>query len=385
MSKRQFVSLEQLRTRAAELGLSVGISAAIPGAEGESLTRWLAEGRHGEMQWLGRNAERRADPRLVVDGAQSVISVGMSYYSGELPEVADDRPRGRIARYALGDDYHDAMLERVRELASILDDDEARAYVDTGPILEKSWAQRSGLGWIGKHTNNVSQQHGSWWFLGAIVTRNQLEPSEPMEHHCGTCSSCFEVCPTGAIRADEPGRMDARLCISYLTIELRGAIPHELRPLIGNWIFGCDLCLDICPWNRFAEVTPEQRFLPRPELVNPDLEAMLSWTQEQFSKVMKGSAIKRTKRRGLLRNVAVALGNSGDQRVVPALIRCLREEEEALVRGHAAWAIGQLGGGEAMKALEEARGDADEFVVMEARQALELLRSPPVRESAGKE
>jgi len=385
MSEPQFVSLARLRQRAAELGLSLGVSEATPGAEAGHLERWLALGRHGEMSWLEREPERRSDPGRVVEGARAVISVGMSYYGGELQEPSDGRPRGRIARYALGDDYHDAMLGRVRELAELLDDDEARAYVDTGPVLEKAWAQRSGLGWIGKHTNNVSKEHGSWWFLGAIVTRLDIEPTEPMEDHCGTCNNCFDACPTGAIRADRPGEMDARLCISYLTIELRGAIPRELRPQIGNWIFGCDLCLDVCPFNRFAEVTPEPRFLPRPELVFPDLVEMLSWSQERFSTVLKGSAIKRTKRRGLLRNVAVALGNSGDRAVVPALIHCLAQEPEPLVRGHAAWALGRLGGEEAEAALQTGTLDPDPFVAEEAAAALVELRSPPVPESAGRE
>ncbi len=384
MTDEAFISLAALRKRAAELGLSVGVSAAVPGPEGAHLERWLAEGRHGEMGWLARASERRADPRRVVEGARSVISVGMSYYSGELPVPPDARPRGRIARYAMGDDYHDVMLERVRSLAAELGDDDARAYVDTGPVLEKAWAERSGLGWIGKHTNNVSQEHGSWWFLGAVVSRREVEPTAPMEDHCGTCTSCFEACPTGAIRADQPGQMDARLCISYLTIELRGPIPRELRPLLGNWIFGCDLCLDVCPWNRFAEPTSELRFQPRPELLHPDLEEMLSWSQERFSTVMKDSPIKRTKRRGLLRNVAVALGNSGDPRVVPALVRCLAEEPEALVRGHAAWALGRLAGDAARRALEQAQ-DADAFVTQEIRLALDELRSQPDPESAGRE
>ena len=368
-----FISIAELRDRAATLGLSVGVSRAVPGREARDLQAWLDENRHGEMAWLARDPERRADPRKVVDGAKSVVSVGMSYYAGPLPAPSDDRPRGRIASYALADDYHDVMLARVRSLAEDLGDPSARAYVDTGPVLEKSWAERAGLGWIGKHTNTVSKEHGSWWFIGSIITRAELEESVPMEDHCGTCTSCLEVCPTGAISISEPGKMDARRCISYLTIELRGAIPRDLRPLIGQWIFGCDLCLEVCPWNRFAAPTAEVAFSPRPELVNPVLEDMLSWTQEDFSRVMKGSSIKRTKRRGLLRNVAVALGNSGDLRVLPALIRCLSEEAEPLVRGHAAWAIGRLGGEQAKTALEAAALDRDDFVREEVGLALDDL------------
>jgi epoxyqueuosine reductase len=226
------------------------------------------------------------------------------------------------------------------------------------------------MGWIGKHTNTVSKEHGSWWLLGAIITNDVLEENSPMEDHCGTCTSCLEACPTGAISTAEPGKMDARRCISYLTIELRGAIPRDLRPLIGQWVFGCDLCLDVCPWNRFAGPSVEPRLEPREELINPVLEEMLSWTQEHFSRVMKGSPIKRTKRRGLLRNVAVALGNSGDLRVLPALIQCLAEEPEPLVRGHAAWAISRLGGELARPALEAAKSDTDEFVREEVLLAL---------------
>jgi len=373
MSTGDFISMAELRERAASLGLSVGVARAVPGPEAEHLRRWLKDDRHGEMAWLARDPERRADPRKVVDGARSVVSVGMSYSVGPLPEPDDDRPRGKIANYALADDYHDVMLARVRSLAEVLNDSSARAYVDTGPVMEKSWAERAGLGWIGKHTNNVSKEHGSWWFIGSIVTRSELEESAPMEDHCGTCTSCLDACPTGAISAADPGKMDARRCISYLTIELRGPIPRELRPLIGQWVFGCDLCLEVCPWNRFAIPSAEPQFVPRPELVNPVLEEMLSWTQEDFSRVMKGSSIKRTKRRGLLRNVAVALGNCGDSRVLPALVRCLAEEAEPLVRGHAAWAIGRLGGEQARRALEAAARDEDDFVREEVALALSEL------------
>jgi len=264
-------------------------------------------------------------------------------------------------------------LAKVRQLAGSLGDELARPYVDTGPLLEKPLAERAGLGWIGKHTNSVSRKLGSWWFIGNIVTRQEIEPSEPHEDHCGTCTRCIDACPTGALEADRPYEMDARLCISYLTIELRGAIPQPLRPLIGTWVFGCDLCLDACPWNRFAEPTRELRYAGRPELVHPDLVAMLSWDQATFSRVLKGSSIKRTKRRGLLRNVAVALGNAGDLGAVPALARCLREEQEALVRGHAAWALGRLGGEGARQALDRAQGDPDPFVREEVGAALAAL------------
>ncbi len=365
-----FVPWERLRARAAELGLRVGASAAPPGEEGARLQEWLDDGREGEMRWLRKDPARRADPRRVLDGARAVISIEEPYWQGELPAPSDDRPRGRIARYALGDDYHDVLLAKVKDVAAILGDPAARPYVDTGPVLEKPRAMRAGLGWVGKHTNCVSREQGSWWFIGDVITTAEVEPSAPHEDMCGTCRACLDVCPTGAIRADAPYKLDSRLCISYLTLELRGPIPRALRPLIGDWIYGCDLCLDACPWNRFAEPTRELRYQPREQLVNPPLEEILLWDQPTFSRVMKGSAIKRTKRRGLLRNVAVAMGNSGDRAMVPHLARCLKEEPEPLVRGHAAWALGVLGGGEARAALEAARGDEDAFVRDEVQAAL---------------
>lgn len=366
----QWIPLDRLTRRATELGLVVGVSTAPPGPEAERLEEWLAAGHNADMRWLERDPQRRADPDRVLPGAQSVISIGMNHYQGDLGKPSGSKPVGRIARYALGDDYHGLMLDAVRELAAELDDPLARPYVDTGPVLEKPRAQRAGLGWVGKHTNCVSRTFGSWWFLGAIITRSAVEPSEPHVDRCGTCTRCLDVCPTKAIRPDRPYQLDARLCISYLTIELRGPIPRELRPLIGTWIYGCDLCLDVCPWNRFATPTREERFRPRDHLVHPPLEEFLGWDQATFSRMMKGSPIKRTKRRGLLRNVCVALGNAGDRAAVPALARTLAEEPEPLVRGHAAWALGVLGGEGAREALEGARGDADAFVREEVEAAL---------------
>ena len=366
-----FLPLSALKDCAAELGLEVGSTVALPrpGIRAR-LERWLDDGRHGEMGWLARDPQRRADPRRVLDGARSVICVAEPYFQGEIAPAADARPRGRIARYALGSDYHEILLDKVRALAGLLGDSFARPYVDTGPVLEKPLAQQAGLGWIGKHTNAVSRRLGSWWFVGSVITKAEVEPSQEHADHCGTCTRCIEACPTGAIRLDRPYELDSRLCISYLTIELRGPIPRELRPLIGTWIYGCDLCLDVCPWNRFAEPTAELRYQARPELVDPSLEEMLSWDQATFSRVMKGSPIKRTKRRGLLRNVAVALGNAGDRGAIPALASCLAEEPEPLVRGHAAWALGRLGGPAARAALEQGRGDSDDFVRAEVEYAL---------------
>jgi len=322
------------------------------------------------MGWLERDPDRRADPRRVIEGARTVVSVAQNYFQGFIAPPGDGRPRGRIARYALGADYHDVLLVKLRKLTTLLGDELARPYVDTGPVLEKPRAMRAGLGWVGKHTNAVSRRLGSWWFIGSVITRTEIEPAGTHEDHCGTCVACLESCPTGAIHPDRPYELDSRLCISYLTIEQRGPIPRPLRSLIGTWIYGCDICLDVCPWNRFAEPTAEVRYQARPELVEPSLEEMLGWDQATFSRIMKGSPIKRTKRRGLLRNVAVALGNAGDRGAIPALGRCLAEEVEPLVRGHAAWALGQLGGPAALAALEQARGDEDAFVREEVEAAL---------------
>ena len=362
------LSAADLRERAAEQGLIAGVSAPEPGVEGPRLLRWLQLGRHATMQWMERDPDRRLDPRRVLAPARSLISVASSYFVGPLPAPPDDRPRGLIARYALGDDYHGVLLDRVRAFAASLDDDLARPYVDTGPVLEKPRAARAGLGWQGKHTNLVSREHGSFLFLGAVMTQRPVDPSEPHGDHCGTCTSCLDVCPTKAIRADQPYQLDARLCISYLTIEHRGPVPRELRPLIGTWIFGCDLCLDACPYNRFAQPVREARYEPRTALLNPSLEQLLGWDQETFSRTLKNSPLKRTKRRGLLRNVAIALGNAGDRAAVPALIRCLQEEPEPLVRGHAAWALGQLGGEAATEHLAAAH-DEDAFVQEEIEAA----------------
>ena len=322
------------------------------------------------MDWLTRDPDRRLDARRVVEGARSVISVALPYAEGEREVADDDRPRGLIARYARGEDYHRVLLEKVKALSATLGDVDARPYVDTGPVLEKPRAQRAGLGWIGKHTNLVSRAHGSWSFLGAIITRRDVEASAPHADRCGTCTRCLDVCSTGAIRPEEPYGLDARLCISYLTIEHRGPIPRELRPKIGTWIFGCDLCLDVCPWNRFAQPVREARLMPRPALINPVLTELLAWDQATFSATLQHSPLKRTKRRGLLRNVAIALGNAGDRDAVPALALCLRTEAEPLVRGHAAWALGRLGGAAAHEALEAARHDDDPFVRDEVEAAL---------------
>ena len=314
---------QQVKATAFELGFDlVGITTADSAQHSQQFRQWLADGFHGEMAYMARNASKRVAPKQVLAGARAVIVVGLNYYPGR------SHP---IARYAAGErDYHDVMGEKLRQLAAFV---EGIWYVDTGPILERDLAQRAGLGFIGKHTNLISRQWGNWIFLGAVLTKLELAPDEPEREYCGTCRRCIDVCPTRAIVA--PYRLDARLCISYLTIELKGSIPEELRPNIGDRIFGCDDCLEVCPWNRFARLS---QFRPR-EL--PPLTEFLSWSEAKFRKFFGGTPIYRIKRRGFLRNVCVALGNVGDGSALPALRKVL-EDPEPLVREHAAWAIDRI-------------------------------------------
>jgi epoxyqueuosine reductase len=282
--------------------------------------------------------------------------------------------RGQIARYALGDDYHDVMLARLKALLAEIrarygEELPGRAYVDSGPLLERDLAQRAGLGWWGKNTNLLHRHLGSYFFLGALLLGLELEPDVPTTAHCGTCTRCLDACPTQAFIA--PYLLDARRCISYLTIELKGPIPRELRPLIGDWIYGCDICQEVCPWNRKAPPTREPAFQPREGLSAPELIPMLAMTDEEFRARFRGSPIQRTKRRGLLRNVAVALGNARDPAAVPALRAALERDPEPLVRGHAAWALGRIGGPAARAALRAAAAtETDAYVSEEIALAL---------------
>ena len=297
----------------------------------------MAEGRLGEMAWLAREPERRTDPRVVLPGACSIIVVGLNYWQPQ------PKTRGRIARYALGEDYHHILLEKLETLAAEITatGEKAKVYVDTGPVLEKPLAERAGLGWQGKSTMLIHPKMGPWLLLGEIITTLELEPDAPQNDHCGSCSRCITACPTGAITA--PYQLDARRCIAYLTIELKGSIPEEMRPLIGDRIYGCDECLEVCPWNRFAQTTREARFLAPPaEAEGRDqLHALLEITQAEFKRRFAKSPILRVKRRGLLRNVCVVLGNIGTAADLPALEKAALHEEP-LVREHAAWAIRQI-------------------------------------------
>ena len=336
---------EVLRQRARELGFDdCRVTSAHAPKSAARFTQWLAERRHGEMAYLERNAPKRVDPQQVLPDARSVITLAASYHIAGFESPVADGKSGLIARYARYHDYHDILGERLKHLADFVDHlggEGTRSlwYVDTGPLLERDLAQRAGLGFIGKHTNLISRRLGNWIFLSEIITTLGFEPDAPEKNRCGSCTRCITACPTAAITA--PFQLDARRCISYLTIELKGAIPVELRPAIGNRIFGCDDCLQVCPWNRFAREGQMMKAHARPDLGQPDLVELLSLDEAGFKRRFAGTPMLRAKRRGLLRNVCVALGNIGGQTVLPALHKTAREPEP-LIAEHALWAIEQI-------------------------------------------
>ena len=360
---------ERIVQHVRELGFDlVRIASAEPLARhGHAAQERIRLGYMEGMPWYTEERVRKAsDPQELLPGARSIIAVALSY----LPPEDDDgdepssTPTGRVARYARWTDYHQVMKERLRIMAQGLPEYvghpvRTRIFVDDSPLLERAVAERAGLGWFGKNTNILTATHGSWVFLGQVLTDLELEPDEPLQKSCGTCSRCIPACPTGAIVA--PYVIDARRCISYLTIECRGPIPRDLRPLVGDWVFGCDICQEVCPVNQDA-LAASSRTLRRTGFSAIELIPLLSITQEEFSVQFKNSPIKRAKRVGLQRNACVALGNMGDREAVPALGRALREADGPLVRGHAAWALGRLGGTEAVRLLQEAlwsEGDAE--------------------------
>lgn len=336
--------IEAIRQRARELGFEVcRVTTAAPPASAPHLQNWLAQGRHGEMAWLERSAGRRTDPQRVLSGARSILCLAASY--GEaLPPDNPAGGHGVIARYARHRDYHEVLAGPLAELGGFLDElggAGARSlwYTDTGPVLERDLAERAGIGFIGKHTNLVSRQFGNWVLLAEIITTLELPPDPPEPNRCGTCVRCLKACPTQAITA--PFQLDARRCISYLTIELKGPIPLELRPAIGRRIFGCDDCLAACPWNRFAAAGNLMQLHARPDLTGPDLVELLALDDAGFKRRFAGTPLLRCKRRGLLRNVCVALGNVGDPSALAALERAAHDPEP-LISEHARWAIGQI-------------------------------------------
>ena len=329
---------QEIQRRARELGFDdCRVTTARPPDNAATFQRWLAAQYHGEMGYLERNAYKRIDPDKVLSGARSIVTLAASYYR-------EDQHTGAVARYARFSDYHDTLAGSLKELSEFvtqLGGESARSlwYVDTGPLLERDLAQRSGLGFIGKHTNLISRKLGNWILLSEIITTVEIEADTPEKNRCGSCTRCIAACPTEAIRA--PFELDARRCISYLTIELKGSIPEGLRPAIGTRIFGCDECLAVCPWNRFArEGNLMQKHLRR-DLAAPDLVEFLSLDNDQFKRRFANTPMLRTKRRGLLRNVCVALGNMRARSALPALERAAADPEP-LVAEHARWAIDQI-------------------------------------------
>jgi epoxyqueuosine reductase len=344
---------DRIRDEARRLGFQLcGFARIEAPPHGDFVRQWLRDGNAGDMGYIARGLAKRLDPRLVLAEVRSVISVGRRYTPPPVPPVDwQHELRGRIAAYALGPDYHASIGRDLEALAvfcrGLRPGARALAYVDTGPILERDWAAAAGVGWFGKNTNILHTEEGSWFFLGEVLTSLELAPDPPVQDRCGTCTRCLDLCPTAALK---PGYvLDARLCISYLTIEHRGMIPAALRPQMGNWIFGCDVCQEVCPWN--------ERFVRHHGLANgddlfPSLPALLRLDAEQFQRRFRGSAVRRAKRDGLLRNVAVALGNTGNPAAVVPLAGAFRNEPSALVRAHAAWALGRIGDHAARRVLE---------------------------------
>ena len=333
---------EEIRTAGRKLGfVAIGVARAEPGQAVDGLRAWLAEGSHGEMDYMARHAELRARPQQLHPGTLTVISAALDYLPHDQPAPPADV--AAISRYAQGRDYHKVVRSRLQKLAdaiaSIVGPFGYRVFSDSAPVMEVEFARQAGLGWRGKHTLLLSKQ-GSWRFLGEIYTDLPLPPDDPVDDHCGTCTACMAACPTGAIVA--PYRVDARRCISYLTIELAGAIPEELRPLLGNRIYGCDDCQLCCPWNRFAQLG-DGEFAPRHGLDSTALVALFAWTEEEFEQRLSGNPIRRIGHERWLRNIAVALGNGPPTAAVRAALQSRAGHPSALVREHVVWAWRRLG------------------------------------------
>ncbi|RXR30220.1 tRNA epoxyqueuosine(34) reductase QueG [Sphingobium fluviale] len=338
---------QRLKAKAAELGFAAcGICDADAAPEaGERLRAWLEQGHHGDMLWMEARADQRASPKGLWPEVRSVIVLGMSYAPATDPMALAAQPeRGRISAYAQGRDYHDVVKSALKALARWMVEQEGagalKVFVDTAPVMEKPLSAAAGIGWQGKHTNIISRSHGNWLFLGAIYVDAALMPDAPTQDRCGSCSACQSACPTDAFPA--PYRLDARRCISYLTIEHKGPIPEELRPGIGNHVYGCDDCLAVCPWNKFAQAAQAHRaFLPRAELAAPRLDDLLRLDDASFREIFSGSPIKRIGRGRMVRNAAIAAGNSGDGSLVPALT-ALIEDEDPVIQDAAHWALSRL-------------------------------------------
>jgi epoxyqueuosine reductase len=367
---------EALRARLREIGFDEVRFAAAAAPDAAGLRDWLAAGHHADMAWMERSADKRTDPALVLPGVRTVILLGVNYWPGEATKEPGASPRPRWARYAQYEDYHDTIKPALAAAGRILEEvgglgpDDYRYYVDTGPVLERGWAARSGLGFRGKNAMLISRTHGNWLFLATILSRLAIVPDEPLKPDlartteeptgllCGKCTRCLDACPTDAFAA--PGVVDARRCISYQTIENKGVIPRELRAGIGNRVYGCDVCLEVCPWNRFAQVGRELLLVARRDLAGLALPELLALTPERFAEVFRRTPIKRLKLPGLLRNACVVAGNSGDASLLPALAP-LAAHPVPMVRAHAVWAVRRLAGPAAdtwLRAAHEVETDA---------------------------
>ena len=367
-----------LQEKAIELGFD--LIGAIPVSRSKTIeiyNAWIKKGYAGSMDYLERHAELKEDPRKLLPQTISLLALGFNYKTVE-PSGESKKPDiGRISRYAWGDDYHKLIRSKLDVLEEYLCQELnagkiSRSFVDSGPVLEREVAQRAGLGWIGKHTNLINWKKGSWFFLAELLVDAKLDTDMPFTRvDCGTCKICIKACPTKAIISERT--LDARRCISYLTIELKGSIPKEMRSKIDNLIFGCDICQEVCPWNLEAPQSEEKNLFPRPENIAPKLVDLMNLDQQAFLKRFRNSPIKRAKRRGFLRNVAIALGNWGNVRAIPALSLGL-EDEEILVRMHSAWALGQINDPEAEAKLEKARkSEKNPEVLDEIKSALKLF------------
>jgi epoxyqueuosine reductase len=372
---------ELLRSWALEAGFDrAGVAALVPAATGPAFRRWLDRGDQAGMGWLERRVEARLEPATVLPGARSALCVALRY----APLLGEPEPTGdlwpRVARYARGDDYHELMTGRLdalaERIAAAYPGVASRRYVDTGPVLEREMAARAGLGVVGKNTCLLDREMGSWFLLGELFLTLDLAPDEPLADLCGGCTLCLDSCPTGAL--PEPYRLDANRCISFWTIEHRGALPVAAREMAGDWVFGCDICQEVCPWNRRRHaIGPADH----PELQLPerrrelDLAGLLGLGREEYVERFRRSPMKRARREGLQRNAAVAMGNRGDRRYVEPLAAALASDPDPVVRGHAAWALGRIGGDEAAAGLGAALGDADPEVRAEVAAALEALQA----------
>jgi epoxyqueuosine reductase len=350
----------RVKAEARRLGFDlVGVTEPTPPPHLDVYHQWLDAGRHGGMAYLAneRAVHMRSDPRLILPECQSILVTAVNYFPEDPPHKIENAPH--VAVYALGDDYHEVLIERLKQLMAFIETQvdrpvPHRMYTDTGPLLEREFAQRSGLGWIGKNTCLIHPSRGSYLLLAELLLGIQLEPDAPFESdRCGTCTRCIDACPTSCILPDRT--IDARLCISYLTIEHKGVIPHELRENIGDWLFGCDICQQVCPWNRFAQPTKDPTFQPRSFLKPPDLERFLNLAPDSWREPLRGSPLLRPRRRGLLRNAAIVAGNNCDHAAIPQLTELLLHDPEPLVRGDAAWALGRIGSEGALTALRNAK------------------------------